>query len=96
MKALFTPRVERSFQVKIATSGALFDVPPDKSILEVLSDHGIDIETSCTNGLCATCMTGYLEGDPDHRDEVLDTEEKNTHLCVCISRSNSALLVLDL
>ena len=96
MTDLLTPRVERSFQVKIATTGAVFDVPPDKSILEVLSEHGIDIETACEEGLCATCMTGYLEGEPDHRDEVLDKDEKTTHMCVCISRSNSALLVLDL
>ncbi len=90
------PDEERCFQVKIASSGAVFEVPPGKSIFEVLSEQGIDIETSCENGLCATCMTGYLEGEPDHRDQVLDDGEKASHLCVCISRSKSPLLVLDL
>ena len=96
MTDLLTPKVERNFQVKIASSGAVFDIPTDQSILEVLGDHHIDIESSCTNGLCATCMTGYLEGEPDHRDEVLESDERMTHLCVCISRSHSDLLVLDL
>ena len=91
-----SPSPERSFQVKIASSGVVFDVPADKTILEVLTDQGFDIDTACENGLCATCMTGYLEGQPDHRDLVLDDDEKATHLCVCISRSNSPLLVLDL
>jgi|GEM_PF-1997477 len=87
---------ERGFQVKIASSGAVLDVPPGKTILEVLTAQGIDIETSCENGLCATCMTGYLQGEPDHRDLVLDDDEKAAYLCVCCSRSNSPLLVLDL
>ncbi len=96
MNDLLFPNEERSFQVKIASSGAVVDVPSGTSILEALSEQGIDIETSCENGLCATCMTGYLEGEPDHRDLVLDDDEKTTHLCVCISRSKSPLLVLDL
>jgi len=87
---------DRGFQVKIASSGAIVDVPSGTTILEALSEQGIDIETSCENGLCATCMTGYLEGEPEHRDLVLDDDEKTTHLCVCISRSKSPMLVLDL
>jgi len=96
MTDLLSPNEERSFQVKIASSGAIVDIPSGTSILEALSGPGIDIETSCENGLCATCMTAYLEGQPDHRDLVLDDDEKSTHLCVCISRSKSPLLVLDL
>lgn len=90
------PKKEPCFEVKIASSGAVFEIPPGKTILEVLCDQGFDIETSCESGLCATCMTGYLEGEPDHRDLVLDDDEKTSHLCVCISRSKTPLLVLDL
>ncbi len=90
------PRNERGFKIKIASSGDVFDVASNQSILAVLSDQGFNIETSCEKGLCATCMTGYLEGEPDHRDLVLDEEEQAMSLCVCISRSNSPMLVLDL
>jgi vanillate O-demethylase ferredoxin subunit len=87
---------DAEFQIKIASTGAVYDVPVDKSIVEVLWDHDINVETSCESGLCATCMTGYLEGEVEHTDMVLDEEEQATHLCVCCSRSKSPLLVLDL
>jgi len=90
------PAAQTVFQIKINSSGAILDVPAGKSILEVLTDHGFDIETSCENGLCATCMTGYLKGQPEHLDLVLDDAEKAEYLCVCCSRSLSPLLVLDL
>ncbi len=88
--------IESGFQIKIASTGAVLDVPAEKSIVEVLWDNGFDVDTSCESGLCATCMTGYTEGEPDHQDSVLDDEERNKYLCVCVSRSNSPLLVLDL
>ena len=84
------------FQVKIASTGLVFDVPTSKTIVEVLQNNGVDVDTSCEAGVCATCMTAYLEGEPDHQDMVLDDDEKEKYLCVCISRSISPLLVLDL
>ena len=87
---------EAEFQVKIASTGAVYEVPADKSIVEVLWENGFDVDTSCESGLCATCMTPYLEGEVDHQDMVLDEDEQATHLCVCCSRSKSPLLVLDL
>ena len=85
-----------AFQIKIASSGAVFDVPADRSIVEVLWDQGFDVDTSCESGLCATCMTRYVEGEPDHRDMVLDEDERGEFLCVCCSRSKTPVLVLDL
>ena len=87
---------EAGFQIKIASTGAILDVPENKSIVEILWDNGFDVDTSCESGLCATCMTRYTAGEPDHRDSVLDDEERAEYLCVCVSRSSSPLLVLEL
>ena len=87
---------EVEFQIQIASTGALLDVPKGKSIVEILWDNGFDVDTSCESGLCATCMTRYRAGEPDHLDSVLDDEERAQYLCVCVSRSKSPLLVLDL
>lgn len=84
------------FQVRVASSGRTFDVPNDKSIVQVLREHGIDVPTSCESGLCGTCRTRYLEGQPDHRDYILDEKEKETEVLICCARSKSPLLVLDL
>jgi vanillate O-demethylase ferredoxin subunit len=84
------------FQVKIASTGAVYIVPNDKSIVDVLGEHGIEIVTSCQAGLCATCKVRYLSGEVEHRDMVLDDEEQAEYLTTCVSRAKSSMLVLDL
>lgn len=84
------------FQVKIASTGQTFDVPNDKSIVDVLREHGIAVQTSCESGLCGTCRTRYLEGVPDHRDYILDDKAKKEEMLICCSRALSPLIVLDL
>ena len=75
-----------------------FDVPADKSILDVLLDEGVDVAFSCMDGVCGSCKVGVLEGMPDHRDVVLDAEERaaNGTMMVCCSRALSERLVLDI
>ena len=84
------------FQIRINSSGALYDVPNDKSIVQVLRENGMEVETSCESGLCGTCRTRYVEGDPEHHDYVLDDDERNEYLMICCARSKGPLLVLDL
>lgn len=86
------------FEVKINSSGEVFTVEADQTILEVLENNGIDVPTGCTEGVCGTCITDVLEGEIDHRDEVLSDDEKasNEFMCVCVSRAKSKQLVLDL
>lgn len=84
------------FQVRIASTGEILDVPSDKSVLDVLRQHGIDVEAQCELGICGTCRTRYLEGEPDHRDFVLEVDQQAREMTVCCSRSRSPLLVLDL
>lgn len=83
------------FQVRLTSTGALYDVPNDKSIVQVLREQGIDVETSCESGLCGTCRTRYLEGEPEHHDYVLDDDERNEYVMICCARSKSPVLVLD-
>jgi vanillate O-demethylase ferredoxin subunit len=85
-----------NFSVEIASTGAVFDIPVDRSIVEVLGDAGIVIETSCVSGLCGTCKVKYSSGTVDHRDFILSDEEREDHLTTCVSRATSARLVLDL
>ena len=87
---------EDTFQIKVASSGVIFDVPADKSIVDVLRDNGIEVDTSCESGLCGTCQTKYLEGEPEHHDLLLDDDEQQEFLMICCARSKSPLIVLDL
>ena len=90
--------VNSAFQVRIASTGKVYDVPADKSVMQVLRDNGHDIDSSCEEGICGTCATPVKEGDIDHRDAVLSDDEKkgNRWMMVCCSRARSGLIVLDL
>jgi ferredoxin len=54
--------------------------------------------SSCRQGTCSTCETEVLDGRPDHRDSILADEERAAGRCmfICVSRSRSDRLVLDL
>jgi vanillate O-demethylase ferredoxin subunit len=89
---------DASFQVKLARSNRIIVVPKDKTVTMALSEAGIDIPTSCEQGMCGTCLTRVLEGEPDHKDMYLTAQEhaQNDQFLPCCSRSKSAMLVLDL
>ena len=85
------------FEVVLARSQQAFHVPQDRSIVQVLAEHGVAVEVSCEQGICGTCLTSVLEGVPDHRDMFLTDEEKaeGRSMMVCVSRAKSARLVID-
>jgi ferredoxin-NADP reductase len=86
------------FEVVCRRSGSSFEITSDQSILEVLEEEGIPILGSCYEGVCGTCEARVLEGTPDHRDSVLTDAEKAAGevMLICVSRSRTERLVLDL
>jgi len=89
---------EIEFEVCIASTGVVLGVAPDRSILDVLREAGIDMPSSCEVGVCGTCVTRVVAGRPDHQDMYLTEEERgrNDQFTPCCSRSLSPRLVLDL
>jgi vanillate O-demethylase ferredoxin subunit len=98
----FRPAVARTgdeaFRVQTARDGAWHQVPPDRSIVEVLANAGYVVPTSCEQGICGTCRTGVLAGTPDHRDMCLTPAQQaaNALITPCCSRALTEHLVLDL
>lgn len=87
-----------SFEVVCQRSGITLKIEPDQSILAAAESAGLKILASCRAGVCGTCEADVLGGTPDHRDSVLSAEEReaNEFMLVCISRSQSAQLILDI
>jgi ferredoxin-NADP reductase len=85
------------FEVEFARSGVVLTVPADRSVLEMAEEFGVDIDSSCQEGVCRTCETTVIAGTPDHRDSALSAKERaaGKTMMVCVSRSCSARLVLD-
>lgn len=87
-----------AFELVLARSGKVLQIPADRSILEALEAEGIAPLCSCREGICGTCETAILSGEPDHRDLVLSPDERaaNATMMICVSRARSASLTLDL
>lgn len=89
---------EHGFRVRLARSGQSVEIPPGRSILEVLLERGMPIFNSCREGMCGSCETAVLDGQPEHRDRVLSAAERaagNT-MMICVSRCRGEELTLDL
>jgi ferredoxin-NADP reductase len=89
---------DTEFEVVCQRSGVTVAVASEKSIIDALEEAGVSVLSSCLEGVCGTCETPVLEGTPDHRDSLLseDEREANEYMMVCVSRSLSQRLVLDL
>lgn len=96
----FDATTNASFEVELASSGEVLTVPADRSILSVLSENGVRVLSSCTEGTCGTCEVGVVGGGEtiEHRDAVLSPEERASGemLMVCVSRCAGGRLLLDL
>ncbi|MGW4464784.1 PDR/VanB family oxidoreductase [Micromonospora sp. NPDC004704] len=87
-----------TFEVELHRSGVVRSVPPDRTLLDVVLDVVPDAAFSCTEGYCGSCETRVLAGVPEHRDQVLSAAERERGevMMICVGRSRSDRLVLDL
>jgi ferredoxin-NADP reductase len=87
-----------AFAITLRQSGRTVTVEAGDSVLDTLRRSGVTILSSCRQGLCGTCEVPVLAGDIDHRDSLLDEQERTENACmfVCVSRARSSRLVLDL
>ncbi len=89
---------DQAFEVQLGRGGRVVAVPAGVSVLRALADAGVELMSSCEQGVCGTCVTRVLEGTPLHRDQYLEDGERAAGDCFtpCVSRACSPRLVLDL
>jgi phthalate 4,5-dioxygenase reductase component len=92
--SVYTANTE--FTVRLNKAGISVPVTVGQTILEALRACGRNVPSSCESGTCGSCRTTLLAGEADHRDMVLNDEDKATQIMVCVSRAKSPELVLDL
>jgi len=95
-----TPQHEAdgAFELELGRSGQVITVAADQSAAQALLDAGCALSLSCEQGVCGTCLTRVLGGEPDHRDFYLNDQERagNEMFLPCCSRARTPRLVLDL
>jgi ferredoxin-NADP reductase len=86
------------FELVLQRSGITAVVPADRTVLEVVEEAGLSVLSSCRVGTCGTCEQEVVSGEIDHRDSVLTEEDREAgeYMMICVSRSCSERLVLDL
>lgn len=89
---------EREFEVECRQSDVRVTVPRDQPVIDALEAAGVWVASACREGICGSCETKVIEGEPDHRDSLLTDQERVTGATMmpCVSRSFSDRLVLDL
>ncbi|MBW8486075.1 PDR/VanB family oxidoreductase [Actinomadura parmotrematis] len=83
----------RPFQIELARTGAVLDVPADRSALDVIREKAPTVAYSCRQGFCGTCRVSLLAGDADRRHP---SDPAPDSLLVCVSRASGGKLTLDL
>ena len=85
-----------AFEVELRRSGRTVRVPADRSVLAAVREELPYVSYSCEQGFCGTCQQRVLEGEVDHRDELLTDAEREDSMLLCVSRCRGERLVLDL
>ncbi|MBV7694754.1 PDR/VanB family oxidoreductase [Streptomyces sp. TRM70350] len=96
----FAPRTSLhgsgSFEVELRRSGRTLTVPADSTVLAAVRAALPNTAYSCEQGFCGTCQQRVLEGEVDHRDELLTDGERADSMLICVSRARGERLVLDM
>lgn len=89
---------DEPYEIELKRSGRTIAASGTTPVVKALTDSGVDVITSCAKGVCGTCEVEVLSGKIDHRDAILDDQERAANTCMfpCVSRSLSQRLVLDL
>lgn len=87
-----------SFEVELARSGVVVVVDERSSILDKVLEVAPGQPWACREGYCGTCETAVVAGEPEHADDILSEDERasNTVMMICVGRSRSPRLVLDI
>ncbi|GAA0683408.1 cytochrome P450/oxidoreductase [Marinobacterium maritimum] len=82
---------DKAFELVLANSGMVVTVEPGQTALNALKAAGVEVESDCEEGLCGNCEVEVLEGEIDHRDNVLARSEKseNKRMVTCCSRAKT-------
>ncbi|MFD6533966.1 PDR/VanB family oxidoreductase [Streptomyces sp. NPDC060184] len=85
-----------AFEVELARSGRTVSVAAGQSVLAAVREELPHVSYSCEQGFCGTCQQRVLDGEIDHRDELLTDSERADSMLICVSRCRGGRLVLDL
>ncbi len=86
-----------AFRVRLKGSNVEFEIPRERSMLDVLNAAGHEVMYDCKRGECGLCAVDVVdvEGEIDHRDVFFSDHQKeaNQKICACVSRARGTITV---
>ena len=83
------------FTAELKRSKRVVEVGAQQTLLDVLREAGLDVDSSCEVGNCGTCKVDVVDGRVEHKGTGLLEEEKCGTMLACVSRGVGKI-VLDL
>lgn len=87
---------EQPYDLYLSQSDLHLHVPAGGSMLTALREAGIHVESACEQGICGSCVVAWKDGEPEHRDQCMDDEDRSEYVAVCCGSCHSKSLTLDL
>lgn len=86
-----------AFRVRLKGTNLEFEIPRERSMLDVLNAAGHEVMSDCKRGECGLCAIDVVavDGEIDHRDVFFSDHQKheNTKICACVSRARGTITV---
>jgi vanillate O-demethylase ferredoxin subunit len=86
-----------AFRVRLKGTDLEFEIPRERSMLDVLNAAGHEVMSDCKRGECGLCAIDVVavDGEIDHRDVFFSDHQKheNTKICACVSRARGTITV---
>jgi vanillate O-demethylase ferredoxin subunit len=86
-----------TFRVRLKGTNVEFEIPRERSMLDVLNAAGHEVMYDCKRGECGLCAIDVVEvdGEIDHRDVFFSDHQKesNRKICACVSRARGTITV---
>ncbi|GLR88846.1 PDR/VanB family oxidoreductase [Bradyrhizobium iriomotense] len=86
-----------AFRVRLKGSDVEFEIPRERSMLDVLNAAGHEVMYDCKRGECGLCAIDVVDvqGEIDHRDVFFSDHQKqeNQKICACVSRARGTITV---
>lgn len=79
----------------LARSGKSLALAPDRVLLEIAEEAGVDIDYECRSGICGRCKTRLLRGQVtmETQDALTDEEKAKNIILMCQARATGRVTV---
>jgi ferredoxin-NADP reductase len=81
------------FTVELAKTKKTLKVGENMTLLEVIREAGLELDSSCETGNCGTCKVEVCSGKVEHRGSALSEDDKQSGMLSCVSRGIGTIVI---